>query len=214
MSDVPTASEDFARKLLQIKAIRLQPQIPFTWASGWKSPIYCDNRLTLSYPALRTFIALNLEQLALSFNGSFASVAGVATGGIAHGVLLAERLNLPFAYVRSAPKSHGTGSQIEGHIPEGPVLVVEDLISTGKSSLEAVQALRTAGHSVNHMLALFSYGFAQAEHNFSAAQVQVKTISNYADLIRVAQVDNSIQSTDIASLQAWRLHPENWNSNG
>jgi len=214
MSDFPTASEDFARKLLQIKAIRLQPQTPFTWASGWKSPIYCDNRLTLSYPELRAFIALNLEQLALSFHAPFASVAGVATGGIAHGVLLAERLNLPFAYVRSAPKSHGTGSQIEGQIPPGPVLVVEDLISTGKSSLEAVHALRSAGHSVQHMLALFSYGFDMAEHRFSEAQVQVKTISSYADLIRVATAENSIQSTEIEGLQAWRSNPENWNPNG
>ncbi|MFZ4061129.1 MAG: orotate phosphoribosyltransferase [Bacteroidia bacterium] len=214
MSDFPTVSEQFAWELLQIKAIRLQPQSPFTWASGWKSPIYCDNRLTLSYPDIRLFIALNLELMALSFHGSFASVAGVATGGIAHGVLLAERLNLPFAYVRSAPKSHGTGSQIEGHIPPGPVLVVEDLISTGKSSLEAVQALRSAGHSVNHMLALFSYGFDGAEQRFSEAQVQVKTISNYTDLIRVAKAKNSIQSTDIDGLQAWRSNPENWNPNG
>jgi len=205
MSDFPTASEDFARKLLQIKAIRLQPQTPFTWASGWKSPIYCDNRLTLSYPELRAFIALNLEQLALSFHAPFTSVAGVATGGIAHGVLLAERLNLPFAYVRSAPNSQ---------IPPGPVLVVEDLISTGKSSLEAVHALRSAGHSVQHMLALFSYGFDMAEHRFSEAQVQVKTISSYADLIQVATAENSIQSTEIEGLQAWRSNPENWNPNG
>jgi len=214
MSYIPTESEVFARSLLQIKAIRLQPQIPFTWASGWKSPIYCDNRLTLSYPEIRAFIALNLEKLALSFQEPFSSVAGVATGGIAHGVLLAERLNLPFAYVRSAPKSHGTASQIEGHIPAGAVLVVEDLISTGKSSLEAIQVLRNAGHDVNHMLALFSYGFDMADQAFSQADVQVKTISNYADLIRVAKVDNSIHASDIEGLQAWRSNPEKWNSNG
>ncbi|MDA0930728.1 MAG: orotate phosphoribosyltransferase [Bacteroidetes bacterium] len=211
MSVGPSTSREFARKLMQIKAIRLQPQTPFTWASGWKSPIYCDNRLTLSYPELRAFIARNLKELALDFQIPFASVVGVATGGIAHGVLLAEQLNLPFAYVRSAPKSHGTGSQIEGHIPPGPVLVVEDLISTGKSSLEAVDALRLAGHSVHHMLALFSYGFDTADVRFQASKVQVKTMSGYADLIQVAEEENGLSVTDMEELKAWRKQPETWN---
>ena len=156
-----------AEFLLQIKAVKLQPKNPFTWASGWKSPIYCDNRVTLSYPNIRTFIRQNYSELILDHFGKPDVIAGVATGGIAQGALVAEELGLPFIYVRSSPKGHGMGNQIEGHFEEGQkVIVIEDLISTGGSSLKAVDALRDANLDVKGLVAIFTYGFEVAETNF------------------------------------------------
>ena len=200
-----------AEFLLQIKAIKLQPNKPFTWASGIKSPIYCDNRVTLSHPAIRTYIRQKLSALVQEEFGSVGLIAGVATAGIPQGVLVAQELGLPFAYVRSKPKEHGTGSLIEGEIFEGQrVVVVEDLISTGKSSLQAVQALREAGCDVAGLVAIFSYGLDNATENFKAAKCRFETLSNYSALIDYASEHHFINKGDLELLRKWRDNPAEW----
>ena len=198
--------------LLQIKAVKLQPNEPFTWASGLKSPIYCDNRKTLSYPKIRTAIRQTFaEQIREKFS-NIEVIAGVATGGIAIGALVAEELGLPFIYVRSSAKDHGLGNQIEGDYQDGQrAVVIEDLISTGGSSLKAVAALREAGLNVLGMAAIFTYGFDAAEDNFSNANCEYITLSDYDNLVEQAQKENYIIEKDIESLKMWRANPEKWN---
>lgn len=200
-----------AELLLQIKAIKLEPQQPFTWASGWKSPIYCDNRVVLSYPPIRNYVRENLSKQIESLYGKADVIAGVATGAIGIGMLVAEYMGLPFAYVRPEAKSHGRKNQIEGHVEEGQtVVVIEDLISTGKSSLNAVNALKEANLHVKGMLAIFSYGFEAAESNFKDARVELHTLSDYSYLIEVAQKTNYINQSEAELLEKWREDPENW----
>ena len=180
--------KDFAKRLLDIKAIKLQPDAPFTWASGWKSPIYCDNRKTLSYPDLRSFVKQGLVNVVKERFANADAVAGVATGAIAQGALVADALNLPFCYVRSKPKDHGMGNLIEGTLPaNSKVVVVEDLISTGGSSLKAVEALRQAGFEVVGMVASFTYGFPIAAEAFQKSGVELVTLSDYDHLVEVAR---------------------------
>ena len=201
----------FAAKLLEVKAVKLQPGQPFTWASGWKSPIYCDNRETLSYPALRSFVKTELTRLVLENFPEAEAVAGVATGAIAQGALVADLLGKPFAYVRSKPKDHGMENLIEGTLPEGArVVVVEDLISTGGSSLKAVDALRRAGFQVVGMVASFTYGFPVAEEAFREADVRLMTLSNYNAVVAEALRTGYIQESDIEMLSEWRKAPEKW----
>lgn len=199
--------------LLQIKAVKLQPNDPFTWASGWNSPIYCDNRKTLSYPQIRTAIRQTFaEQIADAFS-NIDSIAGVATGGIAIGALVAEEMGLPFIYVRSTAKEHGLGNQIEGEYSEGQrVVVIEDLISTGGSSLKAVEALRESGLKVLGLAAIFTYGFDTADKNFAAANCKFITLSDYDNLLEQANKGNYITEKDVDSLKNWKLDPENWNN--
>ncbi len=193
-----------AAKLLQIKAIKLKPQNPFTWASGIQSPIYCDNRKTLSHPAIRTFIKESLVEKSKLF-GTFDIVAGVATAGIAHGALLADALNLPFAYIRSKAKGHGLQNRIEGDVSGSErVLVVEDLISTGGSSLEAVDVLKNVGCEVVGVLAIFTYGFEQSKTAFAAADCQLETLSNYDVLLEEALTTQYITADEVEVLKAWR----------
>jgi orotate phosphoribosyltransferase len=207
-SDIELKVAEF---LLQIKAIKLQPNNPFTWASGWKSPIYCDNRVTLSHPSIRTYIRQKLTQLVQEEYGSVDLVVGVATAGIPQGALVAQELGLPFAYVRAKAKEHGTGSLIEGEIVEGQrVVLVEDLISTGKSSLAAVAALRDAGLSVAGLVSIFTYGFDVAEENFKAAKCRYTSLSNYETLIDYASEHSIIAGTDIELLKKWRENPAEW----
>ena len=197
--------------LLQIKAIKLQPNNPFTWASGIKSPIYCDNRITLSHPTIRTYIRQNLTALVQEEFGSVGLIAGVATAGIPQGVLVAQELGLPFAYVRSKPKEHGTGSLIEGEIFDNQrVIVVEDLISTGKSSLQAVDALRQAGCDVAGLVGIFSYGLDEATENFKKAKCRFSTLSNYSALIDYASEHRFINKDDLELLRKWRDNPTEW----
>ena len=201
----------FAAKLLEVKAVKLQPGQPFTWASGWKSPIYCDNRKTLSYPALRSFVKTELTRLVLENFPEAEAVAGVATGAIAQGALVADLLGKPFAYVRSKPKDHGMENLIEGTLPEGArVVVVEDLISTGGSSLKAVDALRRAGFQVVGMVASFTYGCPVAEEAFREADVRLMTLSNYNAVVAEALRTGYIQESDIEMLSEWRKAPEKW----
>ena len=201
----------FAAKLLEVKAVKLQPGQPFTWASGWKSPIYCDNRKTLSYPALRSFVKTELTRLVLENFPEAEAVAGVATGAIAQGALVADLLGKPFAYVRSKPKDHGMENLIEGTLPEGArVVVVEDLISTGGSSLKAVDALRRAGFQVVGMVASFTYGFPVAEEAFREAGVKLITLSNYNTVVAEALRTGYIQESDIEMLHEWRKNPAEW----
>jgi orotate phosphoribosyltransferase len=200
--------------LLQIKAIKLNAREPFTWASGMKSPIYCDNRKTLSYPKIRTYIRQQFVQL---INDEFASidlVAGVATGAIAQGVLVAQDLGLPFVYVRPSEKKHGLENRIEGQFESGQsVIVVEDLISTGKSSLSAVEALRAAGCDVKGMVAIFNYNLEKAIENFKNANCRLYTLSDYDHLIKHAVESNYVTDKDLKSLQKWRENPEEWGNN-
>ena len=208
-------NEDKALKvaefLLQIKAVKLNPKDPFTWASGMKSPIYCDNRVTLSYPQIRTFIRQAFAEAILESFGKPDIIAGVATGGIAQGALVAEELGLPFIYVRSNAKGHGMGNLIEGYFEKGErVVVIEDLISTGGSSLKAVEALRDAGLEVKGLLAIFSYGFDVATQNFNEAHCPCITLSNYDILLQKAVSDNVLSEADLSSLQAWRTNPKEW----
>jgi orotate phosphoribosyltransferase len=200
-----------AEFLLQIKAIKLQPNKPFTWASGWRSPIYCDNRVTLSYPKVRTYIR---QQFVNAINEKYAKpdvIAGVATGGIAQGALVAQELGLPFVYIRSEAKKHGMTNMIEGVVEKGQsVVVIEDLISTGGSSLKAVEALREAGCEVKGMAAIFTYGFKTAEDNFKEAKCKLITLSNYETLIKQALQSKYITDKDLKSLQEWRLNPSDW----
>lgn len=203
--------QKIAEFLLQIKAIKLQPSNPFTWASGWKSPIYCDNRITLSYPTIRTYIRQKLSLLIQEQFGTVDCIAGVATAGIPQGALVAQELGLPFIYVRAKAKEHGTGSLIEGEIKEGQrVVLIEDLISTGKSSLQAVQALKDAGCLVAGLAAIFTYGFEQADENFKEAKCPYFTLSNYSALINYAAEHQMIQTSDLKLLEDWRKNPANW----
>lgn len=202
---------DVAKQLLNIKAIKLQPQNPFTWASGWKSPIYCDNRKALSYPEVRNYIKTAFAQLAKEKYANVDVIAGVATGAIAQGALVADLLGKPFVYVRSAPKDHGLANLIEGDIKAGQkVLVIEDLISTGSSSLKAVDALRNAQCEVVGMLAIFTYGFPIAEEAFQKAGVELTTLSNYQEMIGAAVEIGYVTSDDVAKLQEWRRNPAEW----
>ena len=191
-----------AQELLQIKAIKLSPANPFTWASGWNSPIYCDNRKILSYPKTRDIIKNAFVDKIKELYGIPDVIAGVATGAIAHGVLVAELLNIPFVYVRSASKTHGLTNQIEGDLKQGQnVVVIEDLVSTGGSSLKAVEALRNAGAEVLGMLAIFSYGFDIAKENFEKANCKLNTLTNYFTLIEIAIEQNYVQAEDLKTLQ-------------
>lgn len=200
-----------AEKLLGVKAIKLQPSTPFTWASGWKSPIYCDNRKTLSFPSLRTFVKIELCHTIQEQFPEANAVAGVATGAIAQGVLVADELGLPFAYVRSKPKDHGMGNLIEGELPEGAkVVVVEDLISTGGSSLKAVEALRSAGFEVVGMVASYTYGFPVAEKAFAEAGVRLETLTDYKHVVEVAAETGYIQPAERQLLSEWRERPDEW----
>ena len=200
-----------AEYLLMIKAVKLQPQQPFTWASGWKSPIYCDNRITLSHPKVRTFIRQQLAKAIEEKYGKPDVIAGVATGAIAQGALVAEALGLPFVYVRPEAKQHGRGNQIEGDIQAGQnVVVIEDLVSTGMSSLKAVAALREAGCDVKGMVAIFTYGFDVAEKQFMDANCSLHTLCNYESMIATAIVKKYVTESDIDTLKAWRLNPDKW----
>ncbi len=204
-------SETIAKHLLQIKAIKLQPANPFTWASGWKSPIYCDNRKTLSYPEVRDNIKSSFVSLVNELYPEAEYIAGVATGAIAQGALVADELKKPFVYVRSAPKGHGMENLIEGDIQPGKkVVVIEDLISTGGSSLKAVEALRAAGCEVLGMVAIFTYGFQTATDNFIEKNVKIDTLSNYQSLIEVAVESGYVSSDDVKTLSNWRKDPSNW----
>lgn len=202
---------EFAARLLDVKAVKVQPAEPFTWASGWKSPFYCDNRKTLSYPELRTFVKDNLVELVKANFGEATAVAGVATGAIAQGALVADKLGLPFCYVRSKAKDHGMGNLIEGTLPEGSkVVVVEDLISTGGSSLKAVEALRAAGFEVVGMVAAYTYGFPIAEQAFQNAGVRLVTLTNYEAVVDVAIASGYITADQQPTLNEWRKDPANW----
>ena len=200
-----------AQHLLQIRAVKLSPKSPFTWASGLKSPIYCDNRVTLSYPAVRTYIRQQFVEKLMQNFGKPDVIAGVATGGIAQGALVAQELGLPFVYVRSEKKSHGMQNQIEGVINAGQsVVVIEDLVSTGKSSLMAVDALREAGAEVKGMLAIFTYQMEVAKQNFEAKDCQLITLSNYETLIHNAVEESYVSEDDLQSLKEWRKDQQAW----
>jgi orotate phosphoribosyltransferase len=206
-----TLAKQIAEQLLQIKAIKLEPTNHFTWASGWFSPIYCDNRKTLSYPAVRTFIRDGFLQVIEKHAFNFDVIAGVATGAIAQGALVAQSLGKPYVYVRPKPKEHGLGNQIEGFIEKGQrVLVIEDLISTGGSSLGAVKALRDAGCEVVSMLAIFTYGFETASEKFEEANVDLTTLSNYQALLEIATETGYVSSGDLKLLEEWRKSPSTW----
>lgn len=200
-----------AEFLLQIKAVKLQPNDPFTWASGWSSPIYCDNRKTLSFPSIRTYIRQGYAEAILDHFGKPDIIAGVATGGIAQGALVAQELGIPFIYVRSSAKGHGLGNQIEGHFEKGQrVVVIEDLISTGGSSLVAVEALREAGCEVKGLVAIFTYGFEIALKNFADAECPFVTLTDYEHLIDQAVKLEYINESNVASLKKWKNDPSSW----
>ena len=200
-----------AEFLLQIKAVKLQPNSPFTWASGWKSPIYCDNRVTLSFPAIRTYIRQGYADAILEHFGKPDVIAGVATGGIAQGALVAQELGIPFIYVRSSAKGHGLGNQIEGHYEKGQrVVVIEDLISTGGSSLKAVKDLKEAGLEVKGLVAIFTYGFDVSIKNFANAECPFVTLTDYDHLIDQALKSDYVTSSDVDSLRDWKNNPETW----
>jgi orotate phosphoribosyltransferase len=200
-----------AEKLLGISAIKLQPDNPFTWASGWNSPIYTDNRKTLSYPDVRSFIKTELSRVVLENFGDAEYIAGVATGAIAQGALVADNLNLPYVYVRSTPKDHGLENLIEGNLkPGSKVVVIEDLISTGGSSLKAVQAIRAAGCEVVGMVAIFTYDFPVAQKAFKDAGVKLITLGNYNAMLEAALNINYIKESDLDALKEWRKDPANW----
>lgn len=206
-----TLEKLFAEKLLKVKAIKLQPDNPFTWASGWKSPFYCDNRKTLSYPALRNFVKLEIARLVQEQFGEVDAIAGVATGAIPQGALVADALNLPFVYVRSTPKDHGLENLIEGELRPGmKVVVIEDLISTGGSSLKAVEAIRRDGCEVIGMVASYTYGFPVAIEAFKNAKVKLMTLTNYEAVLEVALKTGYISEGDIPVLNAWRKDPAHW----
>jgi len=205
-----STAANIARRLLEAGAVKLQPRKPFTWASGLRSPIYCDNRVLLSYPVIRSEVVDGLVELAAGFN-NIDGVAGVATAGIPHGALLADRLGLPFVYIRSKAKEHGRQNQIEGRVePRFRYLVVEDLISTGGSALKAVDALRAAGGDVAGAVAIFSYGFPAAARAFEQAEVPLRTISGYSTLLEQAVATGSISSAEAATLGTWRQDPRAW----
>ena len=205
------SAKRIAEYLLQIKAIKLQPSNPFIWASGWKSPIYCDNRKTLSFPEIRSYISECFARLINEIYPQTELIAGVATGAIAHGVLTAERLGLPFIYVRSGVKEHGLENQIEGYFEPGQkVVVIEDLISTGGSSLGAVRALRDAGCDVLGMTAIFTYEFKKATDGFKAEKCTLNTLSNYSVLIETAVSTGYIGKSEVETLKQWRIDPSVW----
>jgi len=200
-----------AEFLLQIKAIKLQPTKPFTWASGWKSPIYCDNRITLSYPKVRTYIRQQFVNVINEQFGKPDVIAGVATGGIAHGALVAQEMGLPFVYIRSEAKKHGLTNMIEGVVEKGQsVIIIEDLISTGGSSLKASEALRAVGCDVKGMVAIFTYGFKTASDNFKKEKCKLVTLSDYDTLIKQALKSEYITEKDLKSLKEWREEPSEW----
>jgi orotate phosphoribosyltransferase len=208
-----STQKHFAEKLLQIKALQVNIQKPFVWASGWNSPVYCDNRKVLSYPYVRDFVKSELANMVLEHFPDAEVIAGVATAGIAHGVMAADLLKLPFIYVRAKPKEHGMGNQIEGVLEKGQkVVVIEDLVSTGKSSLQVVDVLRDQGAEVIGMCALFTYGFPVADEAFNKAGVPLHTISNYNALMEVAEELKIVQAEDQASLGKWRMEPSQWRS--
>ncbi|MBO5674880.1 MAG: orotate phosphoribosyltransferase [Bacteroidaceae bacterium] len=201
----------FADKLLKVKAIKLQPTNPFTWASGWKSPFYCDNRKTLSYPDLRSFVKIQTARLILERFPEAEAVAGVATGAIPQGAMVADTLNMPFVYVRSKPKDHGLENLIEGELKPGTkVVVVEDLISTGGSSLKAVEAIRNYGCEVVGMVASYTYGFDVAEKAFKEANVELVTLTNYEAVVAQALATGYIKEEDVELLNQWRKAPSEW----
>ncbi len=205
------SAKKVAEYLLQIKAIKLQPSNPFTWASGWKSPIYCDNRKTLSYPVVRSFIRDSFAEIVKELYPNTELIAGVATGAIAHGALTADKLGLPFIYVRSEAKGHGLGNQIEGYYEkEQRVVVIEDLISTGGSSLNAVRALRDAGCNVLGMAAIFTYEFSKAADGFAAEKCKLNTLSNYSTLVEMAVESGYIGQSEVETLKKWRIDPSTW----
>ena len=200
-----------AELLLKIKAIKLSPNEPFNWASGWKSPIYCDNRVTLSYPPVRNFLRAEIAKQIEREYGKPDAIAGVATGAIAIGVLVAEELGIPFVYVRPEAKKHGRKNQVEGHLESGQnVVVVEDLISTGKSSLNAVTALKESGAVVKGMIAVFSYGFEVAKTNFMENNVRLSTLSDYESLLEQAAESSYISDAEMDTLKEWRKNPSTW----
>lgn len=201
----------FAEQLLAVQCIKVQPTRPFTWASGWLSPFYCDNRKTLAYPEVRTFVKEQLAELIRSRYPEAGAIAGVATGAIAQGALVADALNLPMCYVRSKAKDHGMGNLIEGTLPEGArIVVVEDLISTGGSSLKAVEALRAAGFEVLGMVASFTYGFSVAEEAFRTAGVTLTTLTDYEAVVETACRVGYIDETQLPLLARWRANPAEW----
>jgi orotate phosphoribosyltransferase len=203
--------KDFAKRLLDIKAIKLQPTNPFTWASGWKSPFYCDNRKTLSFPELRSYVKLELTHAVLEHFTGVEAIAGVATGAIPQGALVADALHLPFVYVRSKPKDHGMENLIEGELRPGTkVVVVEDLISTGGSSLKAVEALRKYGCEVIGMVASYTYGFPAAEQAFAEAGVELVTLTDYEHVVATAVETGYISPEEVAMLNEWRKDPAHW----
>jgi len=200
-----------ANQLLKIKAIKLNLDKPYTWASGWKSPIYCDNRITLSYVPIRNFLRESLSNLVESKYGKPDVIAGVATGAIAIGVLVAQELGVPFVYVRPEAKKHGRKNQIEGHLERGQnVVVIEDLISTGKSSIQAVKALKEANANVKGMVAIFTYGFDIATKNFEKEHIDLSTLSDYNTLLEEALLSNYISEKDLGTLKEWRKNPSEW----
>ncbi len=205
-------AEKTAELLLQINAIKLNPKNPFTWASGWHSPIYCDNRLILSFPPIRNFIRDEFAKHIEQKYGKPDVIAGVATGAIGIGILVAESMGVPFVYVRPEPKKHGRQNQVEGFLQKGQnVVVVEDLISTGNSSLLAVEALKESGANVKGMVAIFTYGFNIAVDNFKNANVQLNTLADYNHLLDLAVAKNYITETELKTLQEWRVSPSTWN---
>lgn len=209
-----STSKQFAEKLLQINALQINVQKPYTWASGWQSPVYCDNRKVLSFPYVRDFVKSELANMVLEHFPDADVIAGVATAGIAIGVMAADLLKLPFVYVRSKPKEHGMGNRIEGVLQPGQkVVVIEDLVSTGKSSLEVVAALREHGAEIMGMCALFTYGFPEAEQAFTDAQVPLFTVSNYVALMELAVEKQLVTEQQNISLQQWRENPANWKIN-
>ncbi len=200
-----------AELLLQINAIKLEPENPFTWASGWKSPIYCDNRIILSYPAIRNYIREEMGKQVEALYGKPDVIAGVATGAIGIGMLVAEYLGLPFIYVRPEPKSHGRQNQIEGRLEENQnVVVIEDLISTGKSSLNAVDALESHGAKIKGMVAIFTYGFDVAKENFKSKNIDLHTLSDYTHLAEKAAESGYIKEEQLNTLMDWRINPSEW----
>ncbi|MHA8066843.1 orotate phosphoribosyltransferase [Aquirufa sp. ROCK2-A2] len=204
-------SQEVANHLLNIKAIQLRPDEPFKWASGWNSPIYCDNRISLSFPEVRTYIKNCLSAAVKAYFPQVDCIAGVATAGIAQGALVADYLDLPFCYVRPEPKKHGMGNQIEGKVNKGQkVVLIEDLISTGGSSLKAAEALINEGIEVLGMVAIFSYGFEIADENFKKANIPFYTLSNYDSLIEEAVKLNYVTETQLVTLQDWRINPSEW----
>lgn len=206
-----TIANEIAHLLLEVKAVKLQPENPFTWASGWKSPIYCDNRITLSYPAVRHRIRQGLAALIQEQFPGVTAISGVATGAIAQGALVAEELELPFSYIRSKAKDHGMGNQIEGEVKvTDKVVVVEDLISTGGSSLKAVEALREKGCEVLGMVAIYTHGFPEAEHAFEEAGVTLFTLSNYDAVIAAAKEVGYVTEEHLETLAEWRKNPSQW----